>query len=155
MTNFKERTNTLLYNNIPLTLYSKGLMLVVCEMGVGDGDRLLHIDPTVLLNIAALLSHSGWAAQPWVLEVPSPQSGAGSYSAGILSSTATATQTPQAVCGTSLHNCLTSTCFLWAYTSAPNSTTSTSQGDIPISSTACTCLAFFCLFTQVHLLIDG
>ena len=31
------------------------------------------------------------------------------------------------------------TCFLWAYPSAPNSTTSTGQGDIPISSTGCTC----------------
>ena len=29
--NFNERTNTLLYKNIPLTLYSKPLMLVVCE----------------------------------------------------------------------------------------------------------------------------
>ena len=28
---FNERTNTLLYKNILLTFYSKGLMLVVCE----------------------------------------------------------------------------------------------------------------------------
>ena len=28
---FNERTNTLLYKDIPLTLYSKGLMLVMCE----------------------------------------------------------------------------------------------------------------------------
>ena len=40
-----NRTNTLLYKNTPLTLYSKVLMLVVCETWVGDGDRLLHIDP--------------------------------------------------------------------------------------------------------------
>ena len=45
----------------------------------------------------------------------------------------------QAVCGTWLYFCLTLTCFLWAYASAPNSTTSTGQGDIPISSTGCTC----------------
>ena len=50
---------------------------------------------------------------------------------------------------------MTTTCFLWAYASAPNLTTSTGQGDIPISSTGCTCFAFFRLFTQVHLLIDG
>ena len=37
---------------------------------------------------------------------------------------------------------MTSTCFLWAYASAPNSTTSTGQGDIPISSTGCTCFAY-------------
>ena len=30
-THFNERTSTLLYKNISLTLYSKGLMLVVCE----------------------------------------------------------------------------------------------------------------------------
>ena len=62
-------------------------------------------------------------------------------------------QLTQAVCGTWLYNCLTYTCFLWAYASAPNSTTSTGQGDIPTSPTGCTC--FFRLFTQVHLLIDG
>ena len=49
----------------------------------------------------------------------------------------------QAVCGTWLYNCLTSTCFLWAYASAPNSTTSTGQGDIPISSTGCPCFAAY------------
>ena len=43
--------------------------------------------PHVLLTIAALLSHSGWAAQTWVSEGPSPLSEAGSHSAGILSST--------------------------------------------------------------------
>ena len=36
---------------------------------------------------------------------------------------------------------LTSTCFLWAYASVPNSTTSTGQGDIPISSTRWTSFA--------------
>ena len=45
----------------------------------------------------------------------------------------------QAVCGTWLYNCLTYTCFLWASASAPNSTTSTGQGDIPISSNGYTC----------------
>ena len=45
-----------------------------------SGDKLLQ----VLLTIAALLLHSGWAAQPWVTEGPSPLSGAGSHSAGIL-----------------------------------------------------------------------
>ena len=34
MTNFSERTNTLLYKNISHTLFSKGLMLVVCERWV-------------------------------------------------------------------------------------------------------------------------
>ena len=47
----------------------------------------------------------------------------------------------QAVCGTWLYFCLTPTCFLWAYASAPNSTMSTGQGDIPISLTGCTYFA--------------
>ena len=51
----------------------------------------------------------------------------------------------QAVCSTWLYNCLTYTCFLWAYASAPISTTSTGQGDIPISSTGCTCFAVLLL----------
>ena len=103
--------------------------------------------PKVLLTtIAALLPHLGWTAQPRVAEGPSPLSGAGSHSAGILTPTGTElelTRTDwltQAICGTWLYNCLMSTCFLWAYTSAPNSTTSTGQGDIPISLTGCTCL---------------
>ena len=49
-------------------------------------DRLLF-QPKVLLIISALLSHPGWASQPWVTEGPSPPSGAGSHSAGILSLT--------------------------------------------------------------------
>ena len=49
----------------------------------------------------------------------------------------------RAVCGTWLYNCLTFTCFLRAYASAPNSTTFTGQGDIPISSTGCNYFAVF------------
>ena len=70
MTNFNERTNTLLYKNIiSYTLFSKGLMLVECERWVKDGDRLLFW-PKVLLTIAALLPHLGWVARPWVIEGP-------------------------------------------------------------------------------------
>ena len=50
---------------------------------------------------------------------------------------------PISVCGTWLNNFLTSTCFLWAYASAPNSTRS--RWYIPISSTGCTCLAIVLL----------
>ena len=48
MTNFNERTNTLLSKKkyTSHTLFSKGLMLVVCERWVGDGNRPLHIDPS-------------------------------------------------------------------------------------------------------------
>ena len=80
--------NTLLYKNIPLTLYSKGLMLVVVSW---RWRQTATYWPKVLLTIAALLSHLGWAAQPWITEGPSPLSGAGSHSASILSPTATGT----------------------------------------------------------------
>ena len=113
--------------------------------------------PKILLTIAALLSHPGWAAQPWVTEGRKP-----SVCKLILTLASCPLQTPtatgseleltrtdwlelqltQAVCGTWLYNCLTPTCFLLAYASAPNSTTSTGQGDIPISSTGCTCFAY-------------
>ena len=63
---------TLLYKNIiSHTLFSKGLMFLVHERWVGDRDRLLYW-PQVLLTIAALLSHLGCVAQPWVTEGPKP-----------------------------------------------------------------------------------
>ena len=139
--------------NIPLTLYSqKDCERVdvgyVWEVSWRRGQTATYWPKVLLTIIAALLPHLGWAAQPWVSENPSPLSGAGSHSAGILSPTATElelTATSQAICGTWLYNCLTFTCFLWAYASAPNSTTSTGQGDIPTSSTRCTCLAVLLL----------
>ena len=75
---FNERTNTLLYKNIPLTLYSrKGCERVdvgcVWEVSWRRGQTATYW-PKVLLTIAALLSHSGWATQPWVTEGPSPLS---------------------------------------------------------------------------------
>ena len=116
MTNFDERTNTLLYKNIPLTLYSKGLMLVVCERWVGDGDRLLHIDPKFFWPyqhffriLAGLLSRGSLRAQALCLEMVLTL---------LASNLQLELQLPQAVFGTWLYNCLTSTCFLWAYASA-------------------------------------
>ena len=44
----------------------------MCERWVGDGDRYVTYWPQVHLTIAALLSHSGWAAQPWVTEGQKP-----------------------------------------------------------------------------------
>ena len=73
MTNFNERTNTLLYKKyISHTLFPKGLMLVVYERWTGDGDRLLFWSKVLLATIAALLLHLGCVAQPWVTEGPKP-----------------------------------------------------------------------------------
>ena len=78
----------------------------------------------VLPTIAALLPYLGWVAQPWVTEGPKP-SVCRWFSRGHLVPNWLQLQLEltQAVRGTWLYNCLTSTCF--------------------------------CLFTQVHLLIDG
>ena len=68
------------------TLFSKGLMLVVSERWVRDGDRLLHVDPSSS-------DHSSTSFSSWLgllnrgsLRAQSPQSAAGSHF-GILSPT--------------------------------------------------------------------
>ena len=71
-TNFNERTNTLLYKNISITLYSrKGDVCCVWEMSWrrGQSDILTQV---LLATTAALLLHLGWVAQPWVNEGPKP-----------------------------------------------------------------------------------
>ena len=140
---------------------AKGLMLVMCEKWVGDGERLPHIDPKFLWPWQFFFILLGCSTVG--PEGPSPLSGAGSHS-GTLSPTGTATRTStlsnsqtasnwltQAVFGTWLYNCLTYTSFLWTYASAPNSTMSTGQGDIPTSSTGCTCFCLPLIYTGASL----
>ena len=110
MTNFNERTNTFLYKNIPLTLYTRKDW---CWLYVSGELETATYWPQVLLTIAALLSHSGWATQPWVTEAPSPLS-----LPWLPISNSNWNWLIQAVCGTWLYNCLTYTCFLWVYASA-------------------------------------
>ena len=62
----------------------------VWEVSWRRGQTVTYWPQFILATIAALLSRLGWAAQPWVAEGPSPLSGAGSHSAGILSPTRTA-----------------------------------------------------------------
>ena len=149
MTNFKEQ-RTYFFRKIYLPHFilervAKGLILVLCERWVGDAESLHHIDPKVLLTLAAPLPHSpgllnrgSWVPQALSLQADSH--------VGILSPNWLQQQLQhelwleltalscnwleltQAACGTWLYNCLTSTCFLWAYASAPNSTTSTGHG---------------------------
>ena len=127
----------------------------LCVKGELETDTGCHI-LTLSSSDHSITSFSFWlGCSTGVTVGPSPLSWSGSHSAGIPSPTATGTRMPtaQAICGTWLYNFLTYTCFPWLYASAPNSTTCTGQGDIPTSSTGCTC--FFRLFTHVHLLIDG
>ena len=73
MTNFNERTNTLLYKNISLTLYSRKGWCFYCvwEMSWRQGQTAI-LTPRSSSIIAALLSHLGRVAQPWVPEGPKP-----------------------------------------------------------------------------------
>ena len=101
------------------------VMLLVCERWVGDGDRLLFWPKVLLTTIAALLSHLGWVAQPWVTEGPIP-SVCRWFSREHLVSNWLQLQLTQAVCVLVI--------FLFDVHLLP---------------------LFFRLFTQVHLLIDG
>ena len=64
-----ERTHFFI-KNIPLTLYSRKGMFLVCERWVGDGDRLPHIDPKLFFRIpAGLLNRGSLRAQALCLEL--------------------------------------------------------------------------------------
>ena len=73
MTNFNERTNIRLYKNLYISHFILERVDVSCvwEVSWRRGQTATYW-PKVLLTIAALLSHSGWAAQPWVTEGPKP-----------------------------------------------------------------------------------
>ena len=125
MTNFNERTNTLLYKNIPLTLYSrKGDVSCVWEVS-GDKDGLLFWPKVLLSTIAALLPHLSWVAQLRVTEGPK-LAVCRWLSIWHLVSNWLQLQLTQAVCVLVI--------FLFDALLLP---------------------LFFRLFTQVHLLIDG
>ena len=154
---FSERMNTLLYKNIPLTLYSRKGWCWLCVRGeLETGTTAIHW-PKVLLTIAALLSHTGWAAQPWVTKSLSPLSGAGSHSAGILSPTQTGTRTdslkPSVAPGYIFVCRQPASCgrtHLYRIQPRPEVKVIFRylRPDAPVS-------LFFLLFTLVHLLIDG
>ena len=146
---FNERTNTLLYKNMPLRLYSKGLVLVMCERLVGDEDCYILTPSSFDIQnffhiLAGLLNRGSIRTQAISLKLALTRASCPQLTPAA-SVTWNSNWLTQAVCGTWLYNCLTSTCFLWAYASAPNSTTSTCQRDIPISLTGCTCFALLML----------
>ena len=85
MMNFNEWTNTLLYKNIPLTLYSwKGCERVdigyVCVRGELEMGTACHILTQSSSDHSSTSSSFCWAAQLWVTEGPSPLFEAGSHS---------------------------------------------------------------------------
>ena len=145
---------------------AKGLMLVMCERWVGDWDRLLHDDPK-FSDHRSTSSSFCWAAQPrslrtqalcleLILNPRNPisncdwdsNSNCNFNSNGTEANSASNSNWTQAACGTWLYNGLTSTCFLWAYTSAPHVHRSRWYADILDRMDLLS-------VTQVHLLIDG
>ena len=105
MTNFNERTNTLLYKNISLTLYSRKDWCWLCVRGGLETGTDCYIFTQVLQTIAAVLSHLGWGCSSvghWGLK------------ALCLPLALTSVSCPQLTptdSGTWLYNCLTYTCF--------------------------------------------
>ena len=81
---FNERTNTVLYMNISLIIFSQKGLCWLCVRGELKTGQTATYWPKVNLTIAALISHPGSAAQSLVTECPSPLSAAGSHSADIL-----------------------------------------------------------------------
>ena len=87
MTNINERTNTLLYKNISLTLYSQKGWRWLCVRGELETGTDCYILTQVLLTITAFLSHLGLGLlNRGSLRAQSPLSTAGSHF-GILSPT--------------------------------------------------------------------
>ena len=117
MSNFHERTNTLLYKNIPLTLYSRKVWCWLCVRGeLEKGTDCYILNP----NSSDYRSTSftfwlGWLnlgslrTQALCLELVLTL---------LASYLQLELQLTQGVCGTWLYNCLSSTCILWAYASA-------------------------------------
>ena len=104
------RTNTPLYKNISLTLYSRKGWCFLCVRGELETET--DFWPKVLLTIAALLSYLVRAAQPWVTEGPSPSVWSWFSLWNLVPNwLQLQLELTQAVCCTWLYNCLKYTCF--------------------------------------------
>ena len=108
MTNFNKRTNTLLYKNISLTLYSRKGWCWLCVRGELEAGTGCYILTQVLLTIVALLSTPAGAAQPWVTEGPKPSV---CRWLPLRHPIPNWLQRARTASGTWLYNCLPSTCF--------------------------------------------
>ena len=108
-----EQSHILIKKNTPLTLYSRKGWCFLCVRGeLETGTDCNKLTPKVLLTIATLLSHSGWAAQPWVTEGPKPSVCCWlSIRHLVCNWLQLQLELTRAVNGTRLYNCLTHTCF--------------------------------------------
>ena len=161
MTKFNERSNTLLYKNIPLTLYSwKGWCFLCVRDELETETDCYILTQSSSRDHSSSLPHLGWAAQPWVAEGPSPLSGAGFHSVSILSPTGTELELTD--CNSPKPSVAPGYIIVWHPPASCGRTHLQRiqlrpqvkvifrhpRPDAPASP-------FFCLFTQAHLLIDG
>ena len=111
MTNFNERKRFFIKTYLSHIILERVNVGCVWEVSWRRGQTAKYW-PQVLLTIAALLSHSCRAAQPWLTEGPEPSVWHW-LSLGHLVSNWLQLQLEltQAVCGTWLYNCLTYICF--------------------------------------------
>ena len=152
MINFNERTNTLLYKNKTLTLYFRKGWCWLCVRGeVETGTECCILTQSSSVHSSTSFA-SGLAAQRWVAEGPKPSV------CQLILTLASGPPTdsnlnwnwnwlkPSVAPGYIFVCHPPASCGSTHLPPSSNSTTSTGQGDIPISSTGCTCFAVLPLF---------
>ena len=116
MTNFNEWTNTLLYKNIPLKLYSRNGLCWSCVRGE------LETGTDCYILTPSSSDHSSTSFVFWLgcstLGHLGPKPTFWSWFSLHWHPISNWNWLTHAVCGAWLYNCLTPTCFLWAYASA-------------------------------------
>ena len=112
MTNFNERTNTLLYKNVPLILYSRKGWCWLCVRGeLERGEDCYILTPSYSDHSSSSFAFwLGWSIVGHWGHKPSV------WSRFSLRGHPTSNWNCN-FCGTWLYNFLTATCFLWAYES--------------------------------------
>ena len=109
-TSMNEWTNTLLYKNIPLTLYSRKGWFWLCVRGKLETGTDCYILIQSSSDHSSTFPHSGWAAQLWVTKGPKSSLCCWLSRCHLVPNWLQLELT-QAICGTWLYNCLPSTCF--------------------------------------------
>ena len=154
MTNFNEQTNTLLYKNIPLTIYSRKGWCWLCVRG----ELETGTDCSILTPSSS--DHSSTSFVFWLGCSTVGHWGPKALCLELVITRASCLQLMQLQL-TDSSSVAPGYIIVWRppvscgrthLPPSPNSTTSTGQGDSPISSTGCTCFAVLLLiYTGVSL----
>ena len=149
MANFNKQTNTLLYKNIPLTLYSQKGWCWLCVRGeLETGTDCYILTPsssdhssTSFMSWLGCSTVGHWRPKPSVWSWFSLRHLVPNWNCNWLK--------PSVAPGYIIVSRPLASCGRTHLPPSPNSTMSTGQGDIPISSTRCTC------FTVLLLIYTG